>query len=73
MALTNQSPNSIILHIFAPAARPTWGAGEGGGKRQLPQPGAGRQRLNVRLVHAQEDVFWLDVRVDNLAFRVQVI
>lgn len=48
----------------------TWGAG---GRGQLPQFSVGRQILNVGLIHLQEDVFWLDVCVDNLAFSVQVI
>lgn len=45
-------------------------AGLGG---QLPQCRAGRQIANVGLVHLQEDVFGLDVCVDDLAFSVQVI
>lgn len=48
-----------------------WNTVGGGG--QLPQFGAGRQILNVGLVHLQQDVFGLDVRVDNPAFSVQVI
>lgn len=48
----------------------TWGGGGGG---QLPQLRVGRQVVNVGLIHLQEDVLWLDVCVDDLAFSVQVI
>lgn len=40
---------------------------------QLPQFGVGRQVPDVGLVHLQEDVFRLDVRVDDPAFSVQVV
>lgn len=48
----------------------TWG---GGGAGQLPQLRVGCQVVNVGLIHLQEDVLWLDVCVDDLAFSVQVI
>lgn len=38
----------------------------------MPQFGVGCQLVNVNVVHPQEDVLGLDVRVDNLALCVQV-
>lgn len=59
--------------MIASAASLTRGAGESRGHWKLPQLGVGCQVLNVNLIHSEEDVFWLDVCVDNLAFSVQVI
>lgn len=63
----------MALHHAVTPSQPTRGAGERAGRRQLPQLGVGRQFVNVGVVHSQQDVFWLDVCVDNLAFSVQVI
>lgn len=41
-----------------------------GGCGKLPQFSVCCQILNVGLIHLQEDVFWLDVRVNDLAFSV---
>ncbi len=61
------------INLIDNAASLTWRAAESRGHWQLPQLGVGRQILYISLVHSQEDVFWLDVCVDNLAFSVQVI
>lgn len=52
---------------------PTYWDGELRGGRQLPQLSVSRQLVDVGVVHLQQDVLRLDVCVDNLAFRVQVI